>query len=328
MMEKVIKAIKKHKKFLITAHVNPEGDAIGCQLAMKELLIKLGKTAVIVDNDPVPDHYKFLSGSKAISNRFDHAPAFDAAVVLDCPTLKRIGRVSEFLTDDKTVINIDHHISNEKFGDVRWVDPNASSAGEMVYLLFKKFGVKPSKDAALAMYIAILTDTGSFNYDNTTGSTHRIAGELLEYGLKPAAVSEDVYERRSAVDISFLGLVLATIKVNKTGEVAYLEITKSMLKATGADAAKSEGFVNYARSIEGVKVAVIFKEDLKKPGIISVSFRSKGNADVNKIASAFGGGGHVKASGCVVAGTLSEVKTKVLKKIEETLVDGRNTRNR
>lgn len=327
-MEKIVQAIKKHKKFLITAHVNPEGDAIGCQIAMKELLKKLGKTAFIIDNDPVPDHYKFLPGSRTISNRLDRVPDFDAAVVLDCPTLKRIGRVNELLTDDKTVINIDHHVSNEKFGDVRWVDAKASSAGEMVYVLFKKFGIKLSKDAALSLYIAILTDTGSFNYDNTTGLTHKIAGELLEYGLKPATVSEDVYERRSIIDIRFLGLVLSTIKVNKSGEVAYLEITKSMLKSTGADAAKSEGFVNYARSIEGVKVAAIFREDLKKPGIINISFRSKGDADVNKIASAFGGGGHVKASGCVVAGSLSDVKKKVLAKIEETLSNGRNIRNR
>lgn len=319
MMEKVIKAIRKHKKFLVTAHVNPEGDAICCQIAMKELLEKLGKAAFIIDNDPVPEHYRFLPEAASVSNRLDRVPDFDAAVVLDCPTLKRIGRVNELLTEDKTVINIDHHISNEKFGDVRWVDAEASSAGEMVYVLFKKFGIKPSKDSALALYIAILTDTGSFNYDNTTPRTHAIAGELLAYGLKPASISEDVYERRSITDIRFLGLVLSTIKLNKTGEVAYLEITKSMLKTTGADIAKSEGFVNYARSIEGVKVAVIFKEDLKKPGIINVSFRSKGDVDVNKIASTFGGGGHAKASGCVVAGTLSEVKRKVLTKIEETI---------
>lgn len=328
MTEKVIKAIRKSKKLLITAHVNPEGDAIGCQLAMKELLEKLGKSAVILDNDPVPVHYRFLPGAECISNKLSPAPDFDTAVVLDCPTLKRTGRVADLFTKDKTVINIDHHISNEKFGDVKWVDPEASSTGEMVYLLFKKFNVKLSRDAALLLYIAILTDTGSFNYDNTTGATHRVAGDLLEYGLKPAAVFEDVYERRSATDISFLGLVLSTIKVNKTGEVAYLEITKSMLKSTGADAANSEGFVNYARSIEGVRVAVIFKEDIAKPGIINVSFRSKGNADVNEMASAFGGGGHVKASGCVVAGTLSDVRARVLSKIEETLSDGQNIRNR
>jgi phosphoesterase RecJ-like protein len=322
MTEKVIEAIRKHKKFLITAHVNPEGDSIGSQLAMKELLEKLGKTAFILNNDPVPDYYKFLPQTASISSRLDKAPYFDAVVVLDCPTLKRTGRVNGLITDDKTIINIDHHISNEKFGDARWVNPKASSAGEMVYTLFKHFKIKPSKESALAMYIAIITDTGSFNYDNTTSDTHAITGELMSYGIKPASVSEDVHERRSITDIMFLGLVLSTIRVNKTGEVAYLEITKKMLKTTGADLAKSEGFVNYARSINGVKVAVIFKEDFKKPGIINVSFRSKGDVDVNKIASAFGGGGHVKASGCVVAGTLPEVKKKVLGKIEEELVSG------
>jgi phosphoesterase RecJ-like protein len=327
-MEKIIKAIRQHKNFIITAHVNLEGDSIGSQLAMKELLEKLGKTAVIIDNDPVPQHYRFLSGTAAILNRIDSAPDFDAAVVLDCPTLKRIGRVNELLTEDKTVINIDHHISNEKFGDVRWVDTQASSAGEIVYLLFKELGLKPSKESALALYIAILTDTGSFNYENTTPRTHAIAGELISYGIDPAAVSEDVYERRSLTDMKLLGMVLSTIKVNKAGDIAHLEITKSMLKETGAEIAKSEGFVNYARSIDGVKVAVIFKEDLQKPGIINVSFRSKGDVDVNKIASTFGGGGHAKASGCVVAGTLSEVKRKVLAAIEEALAVGRNNRNR
>jgi phosphoesterase RecJ-like protein len=327
-MEKIIKAIRQHKNFIITAHVNLEGDSIGSQLAMKELLEKLGKTAVIIDNDPVPQHYRFLSGTAAILNRIDSAPDFDAAVVLDCPTLKRIGRVNELLTEDKTVINIDHHISNEKFGDVRWVDTQASSAGEIVYLLFKELGLKPSKESALALYIAILTDTGSFNYENTTQRTHAIAGELISYGIDPAAVSEDVYERRSLTDMKLLGMVLSTIKVNKAGDIAHLEITKSMLKETGAEIAKSEGFVNYARSIDGVKVAVIFKEDLQKPGIINVSFRSKGDVDVNKIASTFGGGGHAKASGCVVAGTLAEVKRKVLATIEEALAVGRNNRNR
>jgi phosphoesterase RecJ-like protein len=327
-MEKVISAIKKHKSFLITAHINLEGDSIGSQLAMKELLERLGKPAVIIDNDPVPPHYRFLPGAAAISNRLDASPRFDAAIVLDCPTLKRIGRVNGLLTEDKTIINIDHHISNEKFGDVRWVDPKASSAGEMVYSIFKELKIRPSRESARALYIAILTDTGSFNYENTTPATHAVAGELLSYGINPAAVSEDVYERRSLTDIKFLGLVLSTIKLDKTGEIAYLEITKKMLKETAADIAKSEGFVNYARSIDGVRVAVIFKEDMKKPGIINVSFRSKGSADVNRIASVFGGGGHTKASGCVVAGTLSAVKKRVLAKTEEMLSGGRNNSSR
>lgn len=318
-MERVVEAIKKHKRFLITAHVNLEGDSIGSQLAMKELLEGLGKEAFILDSDPVPHHYKFLPKTNGISNDISKGMNFDAAMVLDCPTLRRVGRVRKIISKDKFIINIDHHISNEKFGDVNWVDPNASSAGEMVYRLFKNMGGRLTKEIALSLYIAILTDTGSFNYDNTSSATHEIAGELLGYGLKPELVSESVYERRSVADIKLLGLVLSSIKVNKSGDIAFLEITKKMLSATGADVSKSEGFINYARSIDKVKVAILFKEDQNGKSRINVSFRSKGEANVNEIAACFGGGGHVRASGCVVHGTLAEAKKKVLAKVEEIL---------
>jgi len=318
-MEKVIEAIKKHKKFLITAHVNLEGDSLGSQLAMMELLTALGKTALIIDNDPPPDHYKFLPKTSEISTDVARKRDYDAAIILDCPTLKRIGKVRDLIPKDKFIINIDHHISNEKFGHANWVDPNASSAGEMVYRLFKEMGVKLTKETALVLYIAILTDTGSFNYDNTSSATHEIAGELLGYGLDPASVSESVYERRSISDIKLLGMVLSSLKINKAGDVAYMEITREMLSKTGADILKSEGFINYARSIDKVKIAILFKEDPNGSGKINVSFRAKGDVDVNGLAANFGGGGHVKASGCVVEGSLAEVERKVLAKAEEVL---------
>ncbi len=318
-MKKVIEAIKKHKKFLITAHVNLEGDSLGSQLAMKELLKSLGKTAFIVDNDPPPEHYKFLPKAADISTDVVERRDFDAALVLDCPTLKRIGKVNDLILKDKVIINIDHHISNEKFGHVNWVDPNASSAGEMVYRLFKEMGVALTKETALLLYIAILTDTGSFNYDNTSSVTHEIAGELLGYGLDPALVSESVYERRSVPDIKFLGLVLSTLKVNQACDIAYLEITKKMLAETGADILKSEGFINYARSIDKVKIAILFKEDPSGAKKVNVSFRAKGDVDVNGLAAHFGGGGHVKASGCIVEGSLADVEKRVLAKAEEVL---------
>jgi len=318
-MREVIAAIKKHKKFLISAHVNPEGDSLCSQLAMKELITAIGKEAVIVNSDPVPAHYKFLPGIGNISTDLAGKVEFDAALILDCPTLKRTGGVVGMIGKGKTIINIDHHISSEKFGDVNWVDANASSTGEMVYRLFKEMDVPLTKEIALSLYIAILTDTGSFNYDNTSAATHEIASDLLGYGLEPGSVSESVYERRTLTDIKLLGLALSTLKVNKSGEVAYLEITKKMLADTGADVTKSEGFINYARSIDGVKVAALFKEDSKVPNKINVSFRSKAGADVNKIASSFGGGGHVKASGCVLEGALADVEARVIAKIEESL---------
>lgn len=326
-MQKTIEAIKKYKRFLITAHVNLEGDSLGSQLAVKELVEGLGKEAFILDADEVPDHYKFLPRTNEVSNDIAKKTDFDAALILDCPTLKRIGKVRRVLTKDKFIINIDHHISNEKFGDVNWVDPNASSAGEMVYRLFKEMKRPLTKEIALSLYIAILTDTGSFNYDNTSSITHEIAGELLGYGLEPASVSENVYERRSLSDIKLLGLVLASLEVNKKGNVAFAEITTKMLRATGADISKAEGLVNYARSIEGVKVAILFREEPKDNQKVHVSFRSKGDIDVNKIASNFGGGGHVRAAGCIVEGKLAEVEKRVVAKVEAVL-SGRDTRSR
>ncbi|MFA6141692.1 MAG: bifunctional oligoribonuclease/PAP phosphatase NrnA [Candidatus Omnitrophota bacterium] len=316
-MKQIVEAIKKHDNFLITAHINLEGDSLGSQLAMKQLLDSLGKKSFILDSDPIPEHYGFLPGTNKVSNDIAKRPDFDAAIILDCPTLKRTGKVKDVITKDKFIINIDHHVSNEKFGSVNWVDSNASSAGEIVYKLFKEMGVALTKESALCLYIAILTDTGSFNYENTSGATHEIAGELLGYGLEPARVSESVYETKTIDEIKFLGMVLATIKINKAGDVAYLEITRPMMQHTGTAPAKSEGFVNYARSINHVKVAVIFRED--PDGKINISFRSKSDVDVNLIASSFGGGGHTKASGCVIEGKLADVEKKVLAKIEEVL---------
>lgn len=317
-MEKIVEAIKRYKSFLVTAHVNLEGDSLGSQLAIRELLRSLGKEAVIVDNDPVPSHYAFLPKADEVSNDLKAARSFEAALVLDCPTLKRIGRVIDVI-GSKPIINIDHHVSNENFGAVNWVDPNASSAGEMVYRLFKAMGMPLTREVALYLYIAILTDTGSFNYENTSSVTHEVAGELLGYGLDPALISESVYERRSVSDIKLLALALATLRVNAKGEVAHIEVTKKMLDDCSADPSKSEGFVNYPRSIDKVKVAILFREDKNTAGRINVSFRSKGDVDVNRIASAFGGGGHVRASGCVLEGPLADVEKKVLARVEEEL---------
>lgn len=318
-LKRVIDTIRKYDKFLITAHVNPEADALGSQLALYELIKRLGKKAICVDNDKTPPHYKFLPGIENIKQTLKKREDFQVAVVLDCPTISRTGKVKNLLKKAKIIVNIDHHISNGKFGDVNWVDSSASSAGEMIYTLYKKMGIEISKKVALYIYIAILTDTGSFNYGNTSSVTHEIVSDLLGYGLQPQDISSFIYENKKISDVKLLGKVISTLKTDKTSKIAYMVCTKDMLKKTGSAASATENFINFAKSIEGIDIAIFIKEDLKSPGEFNISLRSKGDIDVNKMASFFDGGGHKNAAGCVIRGTLTEVKRKVLAKAKEAL---------
>jgi len=318
-IKEVIDAIKKHKKFLITAHINLEGDSLCSQLAMLHLLQGMNKEARIIDADPVPPHLTFLPKAKFVTHEIDETYDYDAAIVLDCPNLRRVGRVQQLITPDKFIVNIDHHISNERFGTVNWVEPYASSVGEILHRLYVNIGAPVTEEAALYMYVALITDSGSFSYDNTTAETHRVAAALLEAGLKPGQVSEKVFESKTLSDMKLLGKIIETLRVNKTSEIAYLDITRKMLEETGADMSKTDTIVNYARSIHNVKVAILFREDPKNDNTIAISFRSKGDIDVNKIAKILGGGGHKKASGCMIKGSLDDVRRKVLITVEGAL---------
>lgn len=315
----VIDTIRKYDKFLITAHVNLEADALGSQLAFYELIKGLGKKPICIDNDKVPPHYKFLPGIENIRQTLKKREDFQVAVVLDCPTINRTGKVKNLLKRAKIVVNIDHHISNGKFGDVNWVDSSASSAGEMVYKLYKKMDIEISKKIALYIYIAILTDTGSFNYSNTSSVTHEIVSDLLGYGLQPQDISSFIYENKKISDVKLLGEVISTLKTTKNNRIAYMVCTKDMLEETGGAASVTENFINFAKSIEGIDIAIFIKEDLESPDKFNISLRSKGNIDVNKIASFFGGGGHRNAAGCIICGTLAEAKRKILTKAKEAL---------
>lgn len=319
MSLRIIKtAIKKFDRFLITAHINPEGDSIGSQAAMASLLRKLGKTAVILNEGPVPHILQFMKGTEDILKEMPAKFDFQTIIILDCPDMTRIGNVAGQITKGKVIINIDHHVSNENFGKYNWVDVDRSSTGEMVFELFRTFKIKIDYDDAVAMYVAIMTDTGSFKYTNTTSRTHRIVAELIEAGVKPYDIYARIYETSSIQDTSLLGEALQTLKVTEDGKIAWLWVTKEMLKKTKASLEGTEGIINFARSIEGSEIAVLFRETGTE-NRVKVSFRSKGNADVNKLAASFGGGGHATASGCTVYGTMGEVEKRVLDKARGAL---------
>lgn len=320
-LKKAIACIKSNNNFLITTHTNLEGDALGSELAFYRLLKRLGKGATIINEDDLPYGYDFLSDIKNIKKFKPNIKdvVFDCFVVLDCSDLKRTGEVYRLNTDNKLILNIDHHISNEKFGDVNWVEPNISSSCEMIYRLYKTLRIPFDKDTATFLYVGILTDTGSFHYPNTTRLTHKAISELLRFNLDITQIYKNVYENIPFKDMQLLIKILPTINYQFHGKVAWFQIKKNLLKNKKLSFDLTEYVLGFARAIKDVEVAVLFKENLGTKDEIRVNLRSQGKIDVNRIASYFGGGGHKTASGATVHGKIDQVRKKVLAKIRESL---------
>lgn len=315
-MRTVAEVFRDRDDFLITSHVNPEGDSIGSQLAVFYMLKKLGKNAVMANHDPVPDNLKFLPGTELITRGLPGDLCPGTVIVLDCAVLERTGKICRRPLEGQFIVNIDHHVSNEFFGDVNWVEPGASSVGEVVFRLAGELGVELEKDVAEAIYTAIVTDTGMFNYDNTSRETHRVAGELIARGVDPKAMHGKIFEAKSLSEIRLLGKVLTTLRLEAGGALAHMSITRQMYREEGVDHVSTDEFINFPRSIKGVEVAVFFKEmdDTRKR--VNVSFRSSGKVDVNVLASRFGGGGHAQAAGCVFNCGLEEARARVLSEVK------------
>lgn len=311
----IIQTIRRGKRFLISSHVNPEGDSLGSALALRGLLVKLGKRVEVVWDGPVPEAYRFLPGSTFVKGK--PSASYDAAFIVDCPTLKRIGRAQQFILRDRPLGVLDHHISNERFGTVNWVDPQAAAVGEMIFSLFKALKVKMDLADATNLYVSIVTDTGSFRYSNTTGKVHTLTTQLIARGVKPAQITHELYESFSFPSRRLLALALKTLRVGCGGKAAWIHVTRKMLSECRSSAEETEGIVDFARSLKGVRVAVFFREE--KNGEVKVSFRSKGGFNVDGIAARFGGGGHRAASGCVVKATLPKAETLVLREVRKAL---------
>jgi len=313
--------VRKQNNFLITAHTNPEGDALGSEIAFYMLLKKLGKSAVMVNEDGIPYGYTFLPEVNSIKQfgRTAMRVKFDCMAVLDCSDMQRTGEVAQLNIAGKPVLNIDHHISNRRFADVNWVEPRASSASEMVYKLYKELGVAIDKPAAMCLYVGISTDTGSFRYSNTTSLTHKIAAELLRSGLDVPVIYKNIYENVPYQDMKLLADILPGMRRDAGGKIVWFTIHKDLLRNRNLCFDLSEHLLSYGRAIKGVQVVVLFKENLGSKGEVRVNFRSQGKVDVNKIASCFGGGGHRAASGATVHGDLDDIRKKVLARIRKAL---------
>ena len=315
-LSSICKVLREKERFLIACHENPEGDAIGSELALALALRKMGKTATVLNADPVPRNLLFLPGADTVVFREDGSN-YDVAIVVDCGSPDRTGKVEEELRKPPLLVNIDHHRTNGDRGELSLVDPEAAATGILVHEVLTTMGCEIDRDVAVNIYVAVLTDTGSFHYGNSSPEAFRVAGEMVRAGVDPWEVAEQVYETQSVSRLRLLGRVLSSLELSAGGRVA--SITTMLADLAEFDAGKDalEGFINYPRSVLGAEVAVSFREEAG--GVFRVSFRSKGRIDVCAVATRFGGGGHRNAAGCSVPGTLAEVKRKVFEALGAAL---------
>lgn len=302
-MKKLVEEIRRKTRFLIISHIDPDGDAIGSQLAMASALKEVGKRAIILSEKPAPKKYRFLPFVSEIVTKIPVGFGHQAVVVLDSASLNRLGK-NVGCVQGKFIINIDHHPTNLHFGNVDWVVPEASSTSELVYRLIKEMGLKVGEKRAICLYVGILTDTGGFKFPNTTSDSLRIASALVEEGADPSYIATKVYLDRSMDELLLLSKLLATAEVH--GGIATMYLSRSMMKDMKLN---TEGFSDYVLQLKNVEMGVLFKE---LDGKVKVSLRSRGEIDVSMLAREFGGGGHETAAACLIAGKLPEVKTKVL----------------
>lgn len=304
----IVETIRTNNSFLITTHEGPDGDAVGSSLALASFLRAIGKDVCVHYRDPVPDLYRFLPGADTVINTIPDRD-FDVSCVLDIGERKRAG--NEFCNFKRITlsINLDHHLSCENFANYNLIDSTAAATGVLVYRVISVFGYNIDKETALCLYVAIITDTGSFRYSNANREAFATAGEMIECGVNAWDVAEQLYENQPRKRLELLALALPTMEFIKGSKAASISVTLDMYEKSGANSELTDGFVNYPRSISGVEVAIFFRQ--MESNKIKVGFRSKGKVNVAAFSAAMGGGGHHNAAGCTVDGTLDEVKSKI-----------------
>lgn len=313
--------LRKAPTVALFSHVSPDGDCIGSMLGIGLALEAMGKKVYMYNPDPIPRNLVFLPGVNKIKTEMPD-PFPNCLFFVDCADLQRVHLQKDNLPKEAVVLNLDHHISNQNFGSINWVDSNASATGELAYELICQLDVNLTQEIATNLYTAISTDTGSFKYSNTTSKTHQIAGKLIDAGIKIGDIHHYVYDQIPMVKLELLRRSLNQLQIYADGQLAIMTLRKIDFEESGAEESLSEGLIDHARTIEGVEIAILLKES--KADVIRVSLRSNRWFDVNKIADRFGGGGHKRAAGCTLEVSLEEANQRILKTIEEELKLGRS----
>jgi phosphoesterase RecJ-like protein len=316
-MDAIIRQIKNSNRILVVSHTNPDGDAIGSLIAMGLSLNALNKQTTLYNESPIPAVYRFLPKVHQVVRKLDKTD-YDLAIVLDCSNLDRIGTAVSVVNRIPLIVNIDHHITNTRFGHIQLIDTSACATSEIVYWLIKKMGIPLDKFTATAVYTGILTDTGSFRFSNTNRAAFAICREMLDLGVDPYDISQHVYGTYSLGRIKLLNLALDSIEISNNGKVSIMTLTKDMFTETHTQPEDGDGLINYAKRIEDIKVAALIQEHYNGNGpsgnhnMYHVSLRSDGSVDVAAIASIFGGGGHSSAAGFNIESSLLEIKSMIL----------------
>src|SRR5436309_766784 len=310
-IRQIVEAIHARQRFVLSSHSRPDGDSIGSQLAMAYALRALGKDVEVINADPAPPPLMAFPGVPDVRIAPHAEGEFDAAIIMECGDLKRTGVTG---LERFFVVNIDHHPGNSGYGDINWFDASAAACAEMVYDVVRALDVPLTKEIATHVYLAILTDTGSFHYSGISPRTFEICRHCMEAGVDPVIVARNVYDSNNMGRLKLFGAVLGAMQIDKTGRIAIVYVDHEMARAAGGTYEDTEGLVNLPLTVKEIEAVVFFKQE--KGDEYRVSLRSKGDVDINAIAKEYGGGGHKNASGCTISGPIEELQKELVDKME------------
>ena len=314
--EKIIAVLQNEKAFNLISHMQPDGDSVGSLLSMGKGLQSLGKTVQMFIPGFIPNRYTFLEGTDKVNAELGQFDTTATTITLDSSDEDRLDYFKETVMNSKKVINIDHHVTNQRFGHYNLVDGEAAATGEIVYRLLLELKVEITAAIAESIYVAIATDTGSFKYENTTSATHRVIASLLEHGVNPSRLAQKIFDDHPLPFYTLLKEAISSLEINREKGLAIMTLSRDIRERSGARPDQLEGIVNYSRNLEGVELGILFYVD--GPREVKVGFRSK-TIDVSVLAEKFNGGGHSRAAGCRIYENFETAKRKVLHEVEAML---------
>lgn len=317
IVDRIVETIKASETICVVGHVRPDGDCVGSQLGLTLALLNAGKNVTCWNQDVVPAKLAFLDPKKLVQQP-EKGRQFDCVIATDCASLERLGTAVDCIQDRKVFVNIDHHTSNTRYGDLNWIAAREPSTGELIFRLLKAANWPITPSISDCLFTAVSTDTGSFQYPTTRPGTYHVAGELVKRGADLEKICDEVYQSYPLARVRLLRHVYNKFRLTHDNQIAYFWLKKADYTRTGSDPSDSEGLIDHIRAIDPVIVACVFEEI--EPELTRISLRSKSpKVDVNKIAQVFGGGGHPAAAGARIAGTPLSTQRKVVATLKKAL---------